>query len=415
MTTVVEPVPQSPGAPARVGGPSSQITIAVRNLWKVFGPAEARLARDSATIPPAESIDATVRKHGGMIAVNDVSFDVRPGEVFVVMGLSGSGKSTLVRCLTRLIEPTFGAIDLDGEDIRKASQERLRELRRKRFSMVFQNFGLLPHRRVLDNIAFGLELRGEPKATRLARAEEMLALVGLDGMADRFPDQLSGGQQQRVGLARALAGDPEVMLLDEPFSALDPLIRRDMQNEVIRLHHDLKKTMVFITHDLAEALKLGDHVMIMRAGKVVQIGRPEELVARPADEYVEDFVRDIPKSHVLTLRWVMRAVTARDPVDGPVFPSTAVIRTVVHAAAATDKPIRVVDDGRLVGVVDRSQILEAVAGEPASPGSASAGEAESVPYRRPPVRVEPVNDPTQETAEFLVENLADRSAGDRNP
>jgi glycine betaine/proline transport system ATP-binding protein len=417
VTTVVEPVPQSPGAPAPVatGGPSSQITIAVRNLWKVFGPAEARLARDSATIPPAESIDATVRKHGGMIAVNDVSFDVRPGEVFVVMGLSGSGKSTLVRCLTRLIEPTFGAIDLDGEDIRKASQQRLRELRRKRFSMVFQNFGLLPHRRVLDNIAFGLELRGEPKTTRLGRAEEMLALVGLDGMADRFPDQLSGGQQQRVGLARALAGDPEVMLLDEPFSALDPLIRRDMQNEVIRLHHDLKKTMVFITHDLAEALKLGDHVMIMRAGKVVQIGRPEELVARPADEYVEDFVRDIPKSHVLTLRWVMRAVTAADPIDGPVFPSTAVIRTAVHAAATTDKPIRVVDDGKLVGVVDRSQILEAVAGQPASSGSGSAGAGESVPYRRPPARVEPVNDPTQETAEFLVENLADRSAGDRNP
>jgi glycine betaine/proline transport system ATP-binding protein len=220
---------------------------------------------------------------------------------------------------------------------------------------------------VLDNIAFGLELRGEPKAKRLARAEEMLGLVGLDGMADRYPEQLSGGQQQRVGLARALAGDPEVMLLDEPFSALDPLIRRDMQNEVIRLHHDLKKTMVFITHDLAEALKLGDHVMIMRGGKVVQIGRPEELVARPADEYVEDFVRDIPKSHVLTLRWVMRPPIADDPVDGPVFPSTAVIRTALHAAASTPKPIRVVDDGQLVGMVDRAAILESIAGaEPTS-------------------------------------------------
>ncbi len=368
MTTVAEPNAASSGAPV-IGMPSGTATgsaagptISVRNLWKVFGPAEHRLTRESTTIPSAESIEATVQKLGGTIAVEDVSFDVQPGEVFVVMGLSGSGKSTLVRCLTRLIEPTFGEIDLDGEDIRKASQERLRELRRHRFSMVFQNFGLLPHRRVLENIAFGLELRGEAKAARLERATEMLGLVGLDGMADRYPEQLSGGQQQRVGLARALAGNPEVMLLDEPFSALDPLIRRDMQNEVIRLHHDLRKTMVFITHDLAEALRLGDHVMIMRAGKVVQIGPPEELVARPADEYVEDFVRDIPKSHVLTLRWVMRPITTDDPIDGPVFPSSAIIRTVIHAAAATEKPIRVVDDGRLVGVVDRAHILSSIAG-----------------------------------------------------
>jgi glycine betaine/proline transport system ATP-binding protein len=369
VTSVAEPT-ATPATASNSAGPApdgaGQPTIAVRNLWKVFGPAEARLAGSAATIPSAEAIDAAVHKHGGMIAVNDVSFDVRPGEVFVVMGLSGSGKSTLVRCLTRLIEPTFGEVDLDGENIRKASQERLRELRRRRFSMVFQNVGLLPHRRVLENIAFGLELRGEPRSGRLARAEEMLGLVGLDGMADRYPEQLSGGQQQRVGLARALAGDPEVMLLDEPFSALDPLIRRDMQNEVIRLHHDLRKTMVFITHDLAEALKLGDHVMIMRAGKVVQIGRPEELVARPADEYVEDFVRDIPKSHVLTLHWVMRPATPDDPVDGPVFRSDAVIRTALHAAAATEKPIRVVDDGQLLGVVDRASILESIAG----PGTA---------------------------------------------
>ena len=199
--------------------------------------------------------------------------------------------------------------------------------------MVFQHFGLLPHRPVLDNIAFGLELRGESKSARMERARAMLDLVGLQGLADRYPEELSGGQQQRVGLARALAGDPEVMLLDEPFSALDPLIRRDMQNEVIRLHHELGKTMVFITHDLAEALKLGDHVMIMRAGQIVQIGRPEELVARPADDYVKDFVRDIPKSHVLTLRWVMRDATPDDVLDGPVFAPDTVIRTAVHAVA----------------------------------------------------------------------------------
>ncbi|HEY7970050.1 MAG TPA: betaine/proline/choline family ABC transporter ATP-binding protein [Candidatus Limnocylindrales bacterium] len=386
MTSVVEPgtavtgpsavPPAAPGPvpAAKAGGP----TIAVRGLWKVFGPAEAKVARAGAGAGAGasrEGLEQTVRDTGGTIAVEDVSFDVQPGEVFVVMGLSGSGKSTLVRCLTRLIEPTLGAVDLDGEDIRKASPERLRELRRRRFSMVFQNFGLLPHRRVLDNIAFGLELRGESKARRLERAGEMLGLVGLEGMAERYPDELSGGQQQRVGLARALAGDPEVMLLDEPFSALDPLIRRDMQNEVIRLHRELGKTMVFITHDLAEALKLGDHVMIMRAGQVVQIGSPEELVARPADDYVEDFVRDIAKSHVLTLRWIMRDAGPDDAMDGPIFAPDAIIRTALHAAAATDKPIRVMADGRVLGVVDRARILESIAG---------AEEREPEPAREAP-------------------------------
>ena len=190
------------------------------------------------------------------------------------MGLSGSGKSTLVRCITRLIEPTAGEILFEGEDVRKADGKRLRELRRRKFSMVFQHFGLLPHRRVIDNVAYPLEIRGDGKAARLQRAGEILDLVGLDGYANRYPEQLSGGQQQRVGLARALAVDPEVMFFDEPFSALDPLIRRDMQNEVIRLHHEVGKTMIFITHDLAEALKLGDHVLIMREGRIVQSGRP---------------------------------------------------------------------------------------------------------------------------------------------
>jgi glycine betaine/proline transport system ATP-binding protein len=386
--------------PTAATATAERTTIAVRNLWKVFGPAERHVGREAGANPTPEAVEALLTRHGGMAAVQDVSFDVQAGEVFVVMGLSGSGKSTLVRCLTRLIEPTLGSITLDGEDIRKASAERLRELRRRRFSMVFQNFGLLPHRRVLENIAFGLELRGEPKGARLDRARELLGLVGLDGMADRYPDQLSGGQQQRVGLARALASDPEVMLLDEPFSALDPLIRRDMQNEVIRLHRDLKKTMVFITHDLAEALKLGDHVMIMRGGRIVQIGKPEELVARPADDYVADFVRDIPKSHVLTLRWVMRAPSADDPVDGPVFGPDTIIRNAVHAVVASEKPIRVVEGGTLLGVVDRVHVLEAIAGEDAPSGGATEGRGGPPSDGR---RVDPVDDVFQGTATLLAE------------
>ena len=333
-------------------------TLSVKGLWKVFGPAEHKVVGT----PDAQlSRDELRKKTGSTIGVRDVSFDVHPGEVCVVMGLSGSGKSTLVRCMTRLIEPTSGEVMLDGQDIVKADQAALRELRRRRFSMVFQHFGLLPHRRVIDNVAFGLEIRGEPKAAREERARQMIDLVGLQGHADSYPDQLSGGMQQRVGLARALAVDPQVMFFDEPFSALDPLIRRDMQNEVLRLHHEVGKTMVFITHDLAEALKLGDHIVIMRDGAVVQIGRPEEVVGAPADDYVADFVSDVPRSHVLTLRWIMRPVTTGDPIDGPEFPASAVIRTCLETAASTDKPIRVVDDGRLVGVVDRSRILAAVA------------------------------------------------------
>jgi len=365
VTVAAEPSAASASETAPGGRP----TIAVRNLWKVFGPAEHKVVGT----PNADLSSAELRaKLGTMVAVRNVSFDVRPGEIFVVMGLSGSGKSTLIRCLTRLIEPTSGEILLDGEDIRKADQARLRELRRHRFAMVFQHFGLLPHRRVVDNVAFGLEIRGDPKAARLERAREMCNLVGLGALGESYPDQLSGGQQQRVGLARALAVDPEVMYFDEPFSALDPLIRRDMQDEVIRLHKEVGKTMIFITHDLAEALKLGDHIVIMRDGAIVQAGRPEEVVGAPADDYVADFVHDVPKANILTLRWVMRPVEPGDSLDGPEFPAATVIRDALHVAAATDKPIRVVDGGRLAGVVDRAQILEAVAGPEISANGASA-------------------------------------------
>ncbi|MEV4573692.1 glycine betaine/L-proline ABC transporter ATP-binding protein [Nonomuraea jabiensis] len=328
----------------------------VRGLWKVFGPKAGRVV--GSALSRAELKEQT----GCVAAVRDVSFSVRRGEVFVVMGLSGSGKSTLVRCLTRLIEPTAGEIVLDGEDIRTADARKLRELRRHRMAMVFQHFGLLPHRCVLENVAFGLEIRGTPKKERYERAREVLGLVGLTGFENSYPDQLSGGMQQRVGLARALAADPEVLLFDEPFSALDPLIRREMQNEVIRLHHEVGKTMVFITHDLSEALKLGDRILIMRDGELVQVGTPDEVVGAPADEYVANFVSDVPRSHVLTLSWVMRPPLDGEPLDGPELGPDVVIRDAVHTVLSADRPVRVVRDGGLLGVVTSAEILEVIAG-----------------------------------------------------
>jgi len=332
----------------------------VESLWKVFGPKADRIIGT----PDAElSRRELMARTGCVVAVKDVSFDVAPGEVFVVMGLSGSGKSTLVRCLTRLIEPTAGTVVVAGQDITSASDAQLRDLRRKHVAMVFQHFGLLPHRRVIDNVAYGLEIRGDPKAARRQRAQEMVDLVGLAGNENSYPDQLSGGMQQRVGLARALAVDPSVLLFDEPFSALDPLIRRDMQNEVIRLHHEVGKTMVFITHDLAEALKLGDRILIMRDGEMVQVGRPDEVVGAPADDYVRDFVSDVPRSHVLTLRWVMRDPQPEDSLDGPVMGPDVVVKAAAHKVLAAAHPVRVVLGDQLLGVVDREDVLRVIVAE----------------------------------------------------
>ncbi|WP_204038733.1 quaternary amine ABC transporter ATP-binding protein [Acrocarpospora phusangensis] len=332
-----------------------QPVLDVRGLWKVFGPRPERAV--GTTLSRQELKETT----GCVAAVRDVSFTVRPGEVFVVMGLSGSGKSTLVRCLTRLVEPTSGEILFDGDDIRRADERRLRELRRHRLAMVFQHFGLLPHRCVLDNVAFGLEIRGSARAERYKRAREVLELVGLTGFENSYPDQLSGGMQQRVGLARALAVDPDLLLFDEPFSALDPLIRREMQNEVIRLHREVGKTMVFITHDLSEALKLGDRILIMRDGELVQMGTADEVVGAPADDYVRDFVSDVPRSHVLTLRWIMRDAMEGEPLDGPELDPDLVIRDAVRVVLSADRPVRVVRDGALLGVVTSAEILEMIA------------------------------------------------------
>ena len=337
--------------------------ISVRHLWKVFGPQADKVVGT----PFADlSRDELLKETGCTAAVRDVSFDVAPGEVFVVMGLSGSGKSTLVRCLTRLIEATSGEVLIEGSDIVSASESQLRELRRTKFSMVFQHFGLLPHRKVIDNIAYPLEIQGVKKDARYARAEEVIQLVGLQGYGYAYPEQLSGGMQQRVGLARALAVDPDVMFLDEPFSALDPLIRRDMQAEVIRLHRELGKTMVFITHDLAEAMKVGDRIAIMRDGAIVQMGTAMDLVLNPADAYVEDFLRDIPKSHVLTLAAIARPAEPGERTDGPTLPSDMIIKDATHAIINAHGPVQVVDDGRVIGVVTTEDVLVLIAGDPAS-------------------------------------------------
>ena len=334
-------------------------SISVRDLWKVYGPSPERIVGSPDALLSRSELR---RKTGCTAAVRDVSFDVAEGEVFVVMGLSGSGKSTLVRCMTRLVEPTAGSVSIQGEDILHADASRLREIRRSKFSMVFQHFGLLPHRRVVDNVAFGLEINGMRRDQRHARAQEVIELVGLQGYEQAYPAQLSGGMQQRVGLARALASDPAVMFFDEPFSALDPLIRRDMQTEVIRLHNEVGKTMVFITHDIHEALRLGDRIAIMRDGGIVQVGTPEELIAQPADDYVANFVLDFPKSHVLTLRWIARPATSDDELRGPELPATMVVRDAARTILDAAGPVRVVDGGQLIGVVSTEEVLAVIAG-----------------------------------------------------
>ncbi|MET7798761.1 quaternary amine ABC transporter ATP-binding protein [Streptomyces decoyicus] len=349
----------SEDATATEASDGREVVFSVRNLWKVFGPKAERIPEDSSV---AKLSAQELREQTGCVAaVRDVSFDVHKGEVFVVMGLSGSGKSTLVRCLTRLIEPTSGDLEMDGEDVRAMDRNALRELRRRRAAMVFQHFGLLPHRTVADNVAYGLEIQGMGKAERREKANEMVDKVGLAGMEKRRPGQLSGGQQQRVGLARALAVDPEVLLFDEPFSALDPLIRRDMQEEVVRLHREEGRTMVFITHDLAEALRIGDRIALMRDGEIVQLGTPEEIVGSPADDYVRDFVRDVPREQVLTVRRAMRPAEAGEAGEGPALGPDTLISDAIEAVVRSGGAVRVVDGGRCLGIVDHECLLNVVA------------------------------------------------------
>jgi len=271
--------------------------IEINNLYKIFGPKPKEIL---ASLKAGKTKKEVLKKTRHTIALQNINLEIEEGETFVVMGLSGSGKSTLVRCLNRLIEPTAGEIKIRGKDVLQFSEEELREYRRNTMTMVFQRFGLLPHRTVLENVAFGLEIRGVDKAAREEKAADWVDKVGLTGYENSRTSELSGGMQQRVGLARALCNDPEVLLMDEPFSALDPLIRREMQNELIDLEGDLNKTIIFITHDLDEALRLGDRIAILKDGKVVQIGTPEEILENPANEYVQDFTRDVNRSRVLT-------------------------------------------------------------------------------------------------------------------
>jgi glycine betaine/proline transport system ATP-binding protein len=371
--------------------PADGAALAVEGLWKIFGNGSEKIIGTPDADLSRKDLQA---KTGCVMAVKDVSFEVAPGEVFVVMGLSGSGKSTLIRLLTRLIEPTAGRVVMNGREITGANDDQLRELRRRHVAMVFQHFGLLPHRKVIDNVGYGLEVRGESKEQRRARAKEMVDLVGLSGYEESYPDQLSGGMQQRVGLARALAVDPEVLMFDEPFSALDPLIRRDMQNEVIRLHEEVGKTMIFITHDLQEALKLGDRILIMRDGEVVQIGRPDEVVGAPADEYVRDFVSEVPRSHVLTLRWVMRPPRPGEVLDGPMMPADRIIKDAAREVLDSQHPVRVFDGDTMVGVVSDDDILRVV-----------VAEEESTPDGAP---VDEPLDDAAGTSEVVAEQAASR-------
>jgi glycine betaine/proline transport system ATP-binding protein len=325
--------------------------VDVRNVWKVFGAHSDRaIEMSSGGASRSEVLAAT----GCTVGVRDVSFAVARGETFVVMGLSGSGKSTLVRCLSRLIEPSSGEVYIDGEDVLAMTPNELREVRRTKMSMVFQHFGLFPHRRVIDNVAYGLEVQRVPKRERRERAMGVLTKVGLADWAMHYPQQLSGGMQQRVGLARALALDPGILLFDEPFSALDPLIRREMQDELIRLQQEEQRTIVFITHDFAEAIRLGDRVAIMKDGQLDQIGTPEELVLNPATDYVREFVTDVPRERVLRAGSVMSAPIAGATVR---VASTARISDALGALVASDAPVSVVDEhDRVIGSIDRARV-----------------------------------------------------------
>ena len=326
--------------------------VEVKNLTKIFG---KRVGKAKALLDAGKSKAEILAATDSTIGVNQANFTVNEGEIFVIMGLSGSGKSTMIRMLNRLIQPTSGQVLIDGKDVMSMDKQALRELRRKTMSMVFQSFALLPNRTILQNAEFGLEIQGVDKDTRQKAANDALELVGLHGYADQYPDQLSGGMQQRVGLARALANNPEILLMDEAFSALDPLNRKDMQDELLDLQANMQKTIIFISHDLNEALRIGDRIMIMKDGEIVQLGTPEEILSQPADAYVERFIEDVDRSKVYTAGNVMeRATTINIEKDGPRVAARRMRENEISS-------LYVVDSQRhLVGIVDAKNVRHAI-------------------------------------------------------
>ena len=339
--------------------------IEIQNISKIFGNTSAE-ALEAITKKNISKQDA-LEKYNSVIGVSDVSFDINPGEIFCVMGLSGSGKSTLVRHINRLLEPTLGKILIDGQDVMALNKNELQEFRNKKIGMVFQNFALMPHRSVIDNIAMPLEIRGVNKNNRYGKANEILNIVELTGWGNKYAHELSGGMQQRVGLARALAADPEILLMDEPFSALDPLIRRQLQIEFIKLSKKLKKTTVFITHDLDEAVKVGHRIAIMRDGKVIQVGTPEEIVMKPEDDYVADFVKGISRLEVVKANSIMIPLDEYSKSNGDI-PEDAirmnegdVLSSLIENSVSSDIPIVITNSaGQDVGVISHKDLLVSI-------------------------------------------------------
>jgi glycine betaine/proline transport system ATP-binding protein len=336
----------------------SEALLSCQHVWKLYGSQPEQFLATHQGRPEL----STIRENGYIPAVRDTTIEVFPGEIVIIMGLSGSGKSTLVRCLSRLIEPTAGEIYFEGKDLLKTSPNELIEIRRHKMGMVFQHFALLPHRTVLQNVAFPLEVQGIDRATREARAHEMIDLVGLNGREKYYPRELSGGQQQRVGIARSLAVAPELWFLDEPFSALDPLIRREMQDEFLRLQAMLKKTIVFITHDFDEAIRLADRIAIMKDGAIDQFGTAEEIVTNPATAYVREFTKEVSREKLLTVRSVMQPVNDAGGADLTVDAGEK-LSAVAEKILRHDDPVAVLEEGELVGVITREDVIQVLHGQ----------------------------------------------------
>ena len=344
---------------SQVATQNKQPVIQCDSVYKIFGENAKKMLESS-----QGNVDAkTFQDAGCVVGVNNASFEVHNGDLLVVMGLSGSGKSTLLRCISRVTDATSGKIFIDGEDLLALSNKKLIELRRNKMGMVFQSFALLPHKTVLENIAFPLQIKGNSTQDSIKRAKDMVDLVGLDGRENYFPRELSGGQQQRVGIARSLAVEPDIWFLDEPFSALDPLIRKEMQDEFLRLQGVLNKTILFITHDFDEALRLADRIAIMKEGVIEQLDTPANIVLNPATEYVRKFTEEVPREKVLKIESVMQPVDSTEELSNLKVSKDAIIETVAEAVLREQKPVAVIDaDNNVVGVVHSSKVIHVLFG-----------------------------------------------------